>query len=123
MVVAMAKKPVKRMTLTVKDVSPGGIKGQLIVTATGRKQQVMFDVVADLIQFKPGDKIKIELYPDEPPSNLDKYEFCGHGYLVSKPGDPYTIFSIWGILFKFEPPIEIEPNRKYYLCITGSEKE
>jgi len=115
----VAAKPVKRVTLTVKEVAEGKIKGQRIVRATGRKQKLEFDLVEGLFDIDQGSKIRVEFY-DERPSNMEgKYIFCGHGYVASKPGDPFTIFSVWGILFKFEPPIDLEYNKKYYICIAG----
>jgi len=115
----VAAKPVKRMTLTVKEVAEGRIKGQKIVRATGRKQKLEFDLVEGLFSLSEGDKIRVEFY-EEKPQNLDKYIFCGHGYVASKPGDSFTIFSVWGILFRFEPPINLEYNKKYYVCIAGA---
>ena len=116
----MAGKPVKKMTLTVAQVSPGEIRGQKIVEATGRKQSVKFDLIEGLLEeeFREGEKIVLEIYEDNPPSKLDSYEFCGHGYVASDPDDDFTILSIWGILFRFEPKLNLKINKKYYVCIS-----
>ncbi len=112
----MASKTVKKMTITVSSVRPGGLRGQKVVEATARGYTVKFDHIGDLFEVAEGDKILIEIR-ESPPANLEGYIFCGHGYLASKPTDPFTILSIWGILFRFEPAINLEPDKKYYICL------
>ena len=115
----MAGKPVKRMTLTIASVKPGEIRGQRIVEASGRRQALKFDLIEGLFneEFREDEKIVVEIYEGKPPSKLDNYEFCGHGYVASDPQDSFTILSIWGILFRFEPKINLKINQKYYLCM------
>ncbi len=113
----MAGRQIKKMTLTVKSVEPGEIRGQKIVHASSKKYNVKFDLIEGLFQVVEGEKIVLEIL-SEKPDDPSKYVFCGHGYLASKPGDPYTVFSVWGILFRFEPPVDLEPGRKYYVCIS-----
>jgi len=112
----MASKTVKKMTITVENVSPGGLRGQKVVDATARGYTVKFDLIENLFEVSQGDKLLLEIR-ESPPSNLDNYIFCGHGYVASKLGDPFTLFSVWGILFRFEPALELEPDKKYYLCL------
>lgn len=106
----------KRMTVTVESVEPGKLRGQKIVKAGSRRVKVEFDLIEDLLSVSSGDKIVIELRGGKP-NKMDKYIFCGQGYMASKPEDPYTVFSIWGLIFRFEPNIGLEPEKKYYLCI------
>ncbi len=113
----------KRMTLTIERVERGEIKGQKIAHGKGRGIKVKFDVLEDLFSINEGEKILLEIR-DSPPSNLKDYLFCGHGYVVREPKKEafeeynFTILSVWGILFRFEPKInELETNKKYYICI------
>lgn len=108
--------PYKRMTVTVEAVEPGKLRGQRIVRAKSRRVRVEFDLIEDLVNVESGDKIVIEFHREKPRS-MDKYIFCGQGYMASKPEDEFTIFSIWGLIFRFEPNIGLEPEVKYYLCI------
>jgi len=112
----MASKTVKKMTITVESVAPGGLRGQKVVEAAARGYRVKFDLIENLFEVSEGEKLLLEIR-ESPPSNLDNYVFCGHGYVASKPGDPFTIFSVWGILFRFEPAIDLELDKKYYLCL------
>ena len=105
----------KTLKLAVEQVEPGKLKGQWIATAQSSSEKVVFDVIEGLLSLKQGDVIEITV-TDTRPGNLDPYDFCGHGYLV-KATDEKEIFSIWGILFIFEPPIGLKDNVKYYLCI------
>ena len=112
----------KRLHVLIKEVKPGVLKGQRIAVGTykvsdGGEGVIEFDVIGDLIKVSPGDEITVEV-SEKLPDNLDPYAFCGHGYLVSPEAEKgSTIFSIWGIIFKFKPPIGLEMNKKYYLCI------
>lgn len=108
--------PYKKMTVTVEAVEPGKLRGQRIVRAKSRRVKVEFDLIEDLLKINEGDKIVIEFHKSKP-SSMDKYLFCGQGYMASKPEDSYTIFSIWGLIFRFEPSIGLEPETKYYLCV------
>jgi DNA-directed RNA polymerase subunit G len=113
----------KKMTITVTGLKPGNIRGQMIAEAKAKGYKVTFDVMTDLYNVEEGKKYVIE-FRTAPPRNLSKYVFCGHGYVVTdvvaelKKELDYTIFSVWGIIFKFEPKIkDLEPEKKYYLCI------
>jgi len=113
----------KRMTVTITSVEPGNIKGQMIAEGKARGYKVKFDVITSLYSVKEGEKYVIELR-SSPPRSLDSYVFCGHGYVVQdilqELREPLnvTIFSVWGIVFRFEPRIEeLEPEKKYYICI------
>ncbi|MEB3844934.1 MAG: DNA-directed RNA polymerase subunit G [Desulfurococcales archaeon] len=112
----------KRMTITIDKIDKGLIKGQLVAEGKGKGVKVKFDIIENLYNIKD-NKIIIEIR-ETPPAKLDKYIFCGHGYEVVEPKADafkernYTIISVWGILFRFEPKLsDIEPNKKYYICI------
>lgn len=101
----------------IEKIEEGALKGQLLATLKAGKVRVTFDLISDVMRFSKGDKLRIHI-TEEKPADLDRFDFCGHGYLVteeSKSG--MTLFSIWGILFKFTPPIGLKADRKYYLCI------
>ncbi len=100
---------------TVEKLEPGKLRGQYIATAKGRSRTVIFDVIEGLLDLSEGDKIEITV-TDKRPSSLDKYDFCGHGYLAASKGEE-ELLSLWGILFHFKPAIGLEENVKYYLCI------
>ncbi len=103
------------MKLIVEKVEPGKLKGQQIATAKSSSEKVVFDVIEGLLTLKTGDAIEITV-TESKPDNLDPYDFCGHGYLV-KSTDEKEIFSMWGIVFVFEPPLGLKDNVKYYVCI------
>lgn len=108
----------RKYTVRVEKVEPGRIGGQRIAYASSNNGLTMvFDVIGDLIRVSPGDVLEV-MISEVKPENLDDYEFCGHGYLVT-PESKFneTIFSIWGIIFKFKPPLGLELERKYYLCL------
>jgi len=99
----------------VERLEPGKLKGQKIAIARSRNAEIVFDVIEGLIDLRSGDNIVIEITPIKP-ENLDPYIFCGHGYLAAKKDDA-ELLSLWGILFLFKPPIGLQDNVKYYLCI------
>lgn len=108
----------RKFIVKIEKVVSGKLMGQLIAYARSSDNiELAFDVIKDLIKVTPGDVIEITL-SESKPENLDEFEFCGHGYLVA-PESKFneTIFSIWGIIFKFKPPINLELDKKYYLCI------
>ncbi len=114
----------KKMTITITGINPGEIKGQLIAEGKAKGYTVKFDVLENLFKLSEGEKILLELR-DKPPRNLEDYVFCGHGYIVrdvkqeQENQQNITIFSVWGIIFRFEPAIsDLEPGVKYYLCIS-----
>lgn len=106
----------KRLVYRIEDVNPGKLKGQLIAMAKGSSGSLQFDVIEGLMSVNKGDIIEVTL-TTEKPENLDPYDFCGHGYLVRRVDD-HEIFSIWGILFVFSPPVGLRDNVKYYLCVS-----
>ncbi len=111
----------RKVTVRVSSLEPGKLRGQEIVRAESRRYRVSFDYVGGVFQVGVGDKIVLEFHESKP-KNMSKYLVCGHGYLVSKPEDPYTLFSVWGIIFRIEPRIELEPGKKYYLCIRKAQE-
>ncbi|MCX8195736.1 MAG: DNA-directed RNA polymerase subunit G [Acidilobaceae archaeon] len=102
---------------TVEDVKPGNIQGQSIARADAEGRKVIFDVIKKTLEVKKGDLLEIHVMTKRP-KNLEEFEFCGHGYLIA-PEDAYkeTILSLWGIIFKFSPPLGLEMEKKYYVCI------
>ncbi len=114
----------KKMTVTVTSVKQGEIKGQWVAEGKAKGYRVKFDILEELFSVKEGDKLVFEIR-DSKPQNLENYVFCGHGYIVRdlkrehKEAPNYTVFSVWGVIFRFEPRLEeLEPGKKYYLCIT-----
>ncbi|MDT7865508.1 MAG: DNA-directed RNA polymerase subunit G [Desulfurococcales archaeon] len=108
----------KRLLVKVERVEPGKIGRQRIAYAVSDDNRSMvFDVIGDLIKVTPRDVLEV-IVSEVKPDNIDEYEFCGHGYLVT-PESKFdeTILSLWGIIFKFKPPIGLELDRKYYLCL------
>jgi len=105
----------KTLKLVVENVEPGKLKGQKIATARSSSEKVVFDVIEGLLNLNKGDVIELKI-TETRPENLDPYDFCGHGYLVETM-EGKEIFSIWGIIFIFEPPQGLKDNTKYYLCI------
>ncbi|MDP8002773.1 MAG: DNA-directed RNA polymerase subunit G [Caldisphaera sp.] len=104
----------------IKKISPSKLQGAKVVEANNDKIHITFDLIENLFNVNEGDKI--ELYIDnKKPENIESYDFCAHGYLV-KPEDQakITILSLWGILFQFDPPIGLNYNEKYYLCLRKS---
>ncbi len=105
----------------VEKVRSGSLEGLKIASCRLKNGGVLeFDVVGDLLSASEGDELKVVL-SEEKPGDLDAYEFCGHGYIVA-PESKFnaTIFSIWGIIFKFSPPVGLELDKKYYLCVKHS---
>ncbi|MDM7275963.1 MAG: DNA-directed RNA polymerase subunit G [Thermoprotei archaeon] len=102
----------------VEKVRSGNVEGQRIASCRLKGGGVLeFDVIGNLIHVSEGDELKVVI-SEEKPSNLDAYEFCGHGYIVA-PESKFnaTIFSMWGIIFRFSPPVGLELDKKYYLCM------
>jgi DNA-directed RNA polymerase subunit G len=101
----------------IKSIIQSKLQNAKIVNASNEKQQVNFDLVGDIIKVSEGDKLEI-IVDKKKPENIDVYDFCGHGYLVKPEKESkITILSLWGILFEFDPPIGLEENTKYYLCL------
>jgi DNA-directed RNA polymerase subunit G len=107
---------VRKLTVNIEAVEEGKLRGQKIVRAKARGKTVLFDYIGELFPLNVGDKIVIEFYINKP-RDLSKFIFCGNGYVASKPGDPFTIFSVWGLVFRFEPGIDLDTNTKYYICL------
>jgi len=108
----------RRLLVKVTRVEPGRLAGQRIAYASSDDGFTMvFDVISELMSVSAGDTLEF-IVAESKPENLDDYEFCGHGYLVA-PESKFdeTIFSVWGIIFKFKPPIGLELDRKYYICM------
>ncbi|MEM1685140.1 MAG: DNA-directed RNA polymerase subunit G [Acidilobaceae archaeon] len=102
----------------VENLKPGNIEGQKIAYCRiGEEGELVFDVLRDLISINPSDEIEVVISENKP-ENIDQYEFCGHGYLVT-PESKFnkTILSLWGIIFKFKPPLKLQLDKKYYLCL------
>jgi DNA-directed RNA polymerase subunit G len=99
----------------VEKVEPGKLRSQKIATARSGDRTVVFDVIEGLLDVMEGEKLRI-VVSTRAPANLDDYVFCGHGYLAAR-RDDRELLSLWGILFLFTPPIGLEDNVKYYLCI------
>ncbi|MCE4613188.1 MAG: DNA-directed RNA polymerase subunit G [Desulfurococcales archaeon] len=107
----------KTLEGVVEKIEEGALKGQLLATMRSGEVEVTFDLIRDVMNFKKGEKLRIHI-TEEKPKDLDRFDFCGHGYLVNEESQTgMTLFSIWGILFKFTPPIGLQADRKYYLCI------
>lgn len=104
------------LQLEVKKVEPSKLEGVRIATAEGDGERVTFDMIEDLYTLNEGERFSLAI-SEEKPSDLNSYEFCGHGYLVVGEDKGFTLLSLWGVLFKFEPPIGLKPNQKYYLCM------
>ncbi len=107
----------KRLFIKVENIEPGKVGGQRIAYGmSDDKMSMVFDVIGDLINVAPGDRLEVVVSEVKP--NIDEYEFCGHGYLVT-PESKFneTILSLWGIIFKFKPPLGLEMDKKYYLCL------
>lgn len=109
---------VRSVEASVESVSKGRLRGQMIARARVRGGGEMeFDLIEGVLSLGEGDSIRVE-FLDSEPEDPEAYEFCGHGYLVAPEGEAgLTIFSIWGIIFKVKPPMGLEPERKYYLCL------
>jgi DNA-directed RNA polymerase subunit G len=108
----------RRLLVAIEKVEPGKVGGQRIAYGVSSDNiNMVFDVIGELINVSPGDKLEV-IVSEVKPENIDEYEFCGHGYLVA-PESKFneTILSLWGIVFKFKPPIGLEMDRKYYLCL------
>jgi len=99
----------------IDNIEEGAIKGQLIAEASYKGGSVRFDMLRDLINANVGDSIKIVI-SDSMPGNLEEYMFCGRGYKIPSTGDK-TIFSVWGIIFRFDGELGLEEGREYILCI------
>ncbi|MCE4621657.1 MAG: DNA-directed RNA polymerase subunit G [Desulfurococcales archaeon] len=110
--------PEVKLEGVVEGIEPGRIKGQKIVTVKlANGGTLVHDAVREVIDLSEGDKVSIVL-SEERPANLDEYMFCGNGYLVAPESEKgKTIFSVWGLIFIFEPPLGLETDKKYYICI------
>ena len=100
---------------TIESVEPGKLRGQKIAKARADGGIITFDVIEELFSVREGDVLEI-LVTDSRPKSLDPYDFCAHGYLAASRDDA-ELLSLWGILFLFKPPIGLQDNVKYYLCI------
>ncbi len=109
----------KKLTIRVESIEDGKLRGQKIVKSKARGKTALFDYIEGLFPINVGDKITIEFYTNKP-KELDKFIYCGQGYIVSKEEDPVTLFSVWGLIFRFEPGIELERGKKYYICLRKS---
>ena len=115
----------KEIRINIKKIEEGKIKGQSIAYAEGEGYKIIFDIIKDIYSVEEGGDYVLEIREEAPgEEELAKYVFCGHGYLVTdilselKEKYNYSIISIWGLIFKFEPKInELKPNTKYYVCI------
>ncbi|MEM1927684.1 MAG: DNA-directed RNA polymerase subunit G [Acidilobaceae archaeon] len=103
-------------TARVSSVKPGFIRGQLIATAEYPGGLMVFDAIESLFSVKEGELLEVRV-SDEKPGNLDELDFCGHGYLAAEEEIGETVLSLWGIVFRFKPPLGLEMGRKYYLCL------
>ncbi|MEM1640052.1 MAG: DNA-directed RNA polymerase subunit G [Acidilobaceae archaeon] len=99
----------------ITSVRPGLIRGQSIATAEYEKGVAIFDVIESIYEVKEGDVLELSI-SEEKPKNLDEQNFCGHGYLVVDEKIGETVLSIWGIVFRFKPPLGLQLEQKYYLC-------
>ncbi len=108
-----------KASMAVVDVKPSRLKGMLIASAEGSGYTAAFDLVEGLYTLAKGDAIEV-LIDEQKPEDLDSYEFCGHGYLAAPEDKGFTLLSLWGILFKFSPPLGLRQGTKYYLCIRRS---
>lgn len=104
------------LDLEVRRVEPSKLEGVKIATAEGDGRKVTFDMIEGLYVLNEGERFTMVI-SEEKPSDLDSYEFCGHGYLVVGEDKGFTLLSLWGVLFKFEPPLGLRTNQKYYLCM------
>lgn len=104
------------LSLEVKDVQPSKLEGVKIAKAEGQNETVTFDVIESIYTVSSGDKIEMVIDEDKP-NDLDSFEFCGHGYLAADESKGFTLLSLWGILFKFAPPLGLKADTKYYLCM------
>ncbi|MCS7106929.1 MAG: DNA-directed RNA polymerase subunit G [Acidilobaceae archaeon] len=105
------------LLVTVEDLKPGNIQGQSIVRGVAEGRTVVFDVIKDTMEVKKGDRLEMHIM-DKKPKDLEEFEFCGHGYLIAQEEKfNETIISLWGIIFKFHPPLGLEMEKKYYICI------
>jgi DNA-directed RNA polymerase subunit G len=104
------------MSLDVKDLQPSKLEGVKIARAEGDGKTVVFDVIENLYTVNVGDRLEL-IIDEAKPSDLDSFDFCGHGYLVVDEGAGYSLLSLWGILYKFTPPLGLKPETKYYLCV------
>jgi DNA-directed RNA polymerase subunit G len=107
------------LSLEVKDVQPSKLVGVKTARAEGNGVSAQFDLIEGLYALNAGDRIEV-LVDENKPEDLESYEFCGHGYLVTDESKGFTLLSLWGILFKFEPPLGLKLDQKYYICIRRS---
>ena len=105
-----------RLELTVKEVKPSKLEGMRLASAEGEGRTATFDMAEELYVLSPGDRVEVVI-DEKKPDNVDEFEFCGHGYLVTDEGKGYTLLSLWGLLFKFAPPLGLKTDTKYYLCM------
>ncbi len=104
------------LELEVQKVEPSKLEGVRVATAEGDGRKVTFDMVEGLYVLNEGERFTMVI-SEEKPSDLGSYEFCGHGFLVVGEDKGFTLLSLWGVLFKFEPPLGLKASQKYYLCI------
>jgi len=102
----------------VVEIKEGNIKGQKIVEVNlGEGRRLVYDLIGDLMDVSTGDNLLVEILESKP-ENLDSYDFCGHGYLVTSEDEVNaSLISLWGIIFKFTPPLGLELDKKYYVCL------
>ncbi|MEN2999654.1 MAG: DNA-directed RNA polymerase subunit G [Acidilobaceae archaeon] len=111
------------LAVTVEELRPGNIQGQSIAKGVAEGRTVVFDVIKGTMEVKKGDRLELHIL-DKRPKDLEEYEFCGHGYLVAEEEKfNETIISLWGIIFKFHPPLGLKAEKKYYVCVKHASQE
>jgi len=103
--------------VTIERVEDSKLKDARIVKASSNEYTLYFDLIADLMDIKEGERVEVYIGKSKP-KDIDSYEFCGHGYLIKPENEvDETLLSLWGIIFQFRPPIGLEYGEKYYLCM------
>lgn len=111
------------LNVVVEELKAGNIQGQSIAKGTAEGRTVVFDVIKGTMEVKKGDKLEVHVM-EKKPENLDEFEFCGHGYLIAQEERfNETVISLWGIIFKFSPPLGLEPEKKYYICVKHASRK
>ena len=110
-----------QLRVRVESIEEGTLKGQRIVhAASGEGHSVSFDLIGDLLEVKEGDSIEFNV-TTEKPGGMEGFDLCLQGYLLGEEErHNATLFSAWGIIFRFSPPIGLKPDTKYYLCLRRS---
>lgn len=103
------------LKVRVSSVKPGFIRGQSIATGEYQGGVVVFDAIESLYVVREGDTLELRI-SEEKPGDLEDLDFCGQGYLAADERIGETVLSLWGIIFRFKPPLGLQPERKYYLC-------